>query len=140
MKMECFDSQMPQRAASVTSEPAQAIVIPPRYLPRAHAISIGSQKRFKLTKREEIYHETMPKSQRNAKESDYQKLDTKQLASQARQRYESLSRHPQQNKLKETAENQQHASSTGQESHYEPLRLKSVNKESEYQELKIIRT
>ena len=53
---------MPQRAASVTSESAQAIVIPPRNLPRVCAISTDFQNSLKPSKCEQVQlamdHET----------------------------------------------------------------------------------
>jgi hypothetical protein len=137
-KLDFHDQLMIQRAASMAGEPVQPIVIPPRNLPRARIrnTSTDSQNSLKLSN---LGHETKQRSHHETKESDhdYQKLDVKKLA--PLQQYESLRSKSQHDE--ETAENQHaSASSTGQESHYEPLRLKSVNKPSEYQELKIIRT
>ena len=141
MKLEKIGFQMPQRAASVTSESAQAIVIPPRNLSRVRAISTDSQNFLKLSKREQVQlamdHKTKQENPGGSKEADYQKLDVKKLA--PLQRYASLPS----KRSKETAERQHDASRVpGQESHYEPLRLKSMNKPSDhqYQELKFIRT
>ena len=142
MKLEKIGFQMPQRAASVTIESAQAIVIPPRNLPRVRAISIGSLKLSKCEQVEVVMdHETEQKNHGGSKESDYQKLDVKKMA--PHQQYASL---PSKRRInKEPSEGQDHASHVpghGQESHYEPLRLKNVSKPSDhlYQELKFIRT
>ena len=128
----------------MTIESAQAIVIPPRNLPRVRTISIGS---LKLSKCEQVQvamhmdHETEQKNHGGSKESDYQKLDVKKMAPHPQ--YASL---PGKRRIsKEPAEGQDHASRVpghGQESHYEPLRLKNVSKPSDhlYQELKFIRT
>ena len=71
----------------------------------------------------------------------YQKLNVKKLA--PLQRYASLQGKHSKETAKRQHDQQNHASRvTGQESHYEPLQLKSVNKPSDhqYQESKFIRT
>ena len=142
MKLEknLIDFQMPQRAASVIIESVQAVVIPPRNLRRVRAISIGS---LKPSKCEQVQlamdHETKQWSHGGS----YQKLDVKKLA--PLQQYASLQGKHSKEAAKRQHDQQNYASHVpghGQESHYEPLWLKSVKKPSDhqYQELKFIRT
>ena len=136
---------MPEQIVSAASdhEPAQAEIsaerdkIPPRNVPRIRTTSTDSKKSLKLTKHElQVHYEGKHMSDSN-ESGNYQKLDTKKLAPP--NRYDDLDNLPSKpQKDKAMSKNQQHAASTGQESHYEPLRLKSMDKESAYQELKSV--
>ena len=139
MKLEKIDFQLQKRVAPAASVPPRATIIqrdknliPPRNVPRIRAMSTGPQVSLKsvcIIKEERVDHERKHRS--DSKESDYQKLDSKKFAPP--NRYDDLQNFPSKPQH-DKATRSQHAS-TGQESQYEPLRLKTMNKESIYQEI-----
>ena len=114
MKLEKTDFKVPKRVASISvaSEPAGTTIIPRDKLPPRNVPRICAV-------------------------STDQKLDTKKLAPPNRyDDLENLSSKPQKDKA---LSKNRHPTSTRQERHYESLQLKSMDKESAYQELKSVR-
>ena len=139
LKLDKVGFQLPERIASqIAREPPRAIQgdkIPPRNLPRSQAKSTGppkSSKSVQMTEEEEKDHARKHSSEAD---QDYQKIDPKML--NPLNRYEDhcdLSSKPQHNETtKEGSDATNRHASNGQENQYEPLRLKTMNKPSEYQ-------
>ena len=133
------DQFLPEQVASAAIEPVQAVItdryeIPPRNVSRIRTISTDS-KELKKQEHCQVHHKSERVSDSN--ESGYQKLDTKKLAPPNRyDDLENLSSKPQKDKA---LSKNRHPTSTRQERHYESLQLKSMDKESAYQELKSVR-
>ena len=130
-----------------SSDPREAIQrekIPPRNLPRIQAMARDHPpKSLKVackTKEEEgLNHDSEHSSDPREADHDYRKLDPKMLSPPNRyEDHHDLSSKPRHDKTTKessdtTGRHCQHA--TGQENQYEPLRLKTINKPSEYQEI-----
>ena len=141
LRLEIVDFQLPQRFASqIARKPPRAIQgdkIPPQNLPRIRAKSTGppkSSKSVQITKEE---GKDRARTHSNEADQDYQKLDPKVLTPP--NRYTDLNDLPSKPRhaktTKEGSDTIYRHASTGQETLYEPLRLKAMNKPSEYQQI-----